>query len=91
MNESVRGKPVIPTRGPQESPEYSAYSKAKPLNVDAFGSKDARTRAFQALKEIEVQAKRGPDVFDDPEERTKLVDQIDALSKIVRDTIPRKK
>lgn len=86
----VQREQVTPDKGPQHDPRYSPFSTAKPANVDSFGSKDARTRCFQAIDEIKKIANRAADVIDDPKERLKMVDQLDSLTTILRKSLPSK-
>jgi hypothetical protein len=89
MSDAEKGRQVVPSKGPQHSREYQNVSSAKPKNVDSFGSNDARTRAFQACKQIEVVAHKMPDVMDDPKSRMMAVDELKALITIIEKTLPK--
>ena len=88
---SIPGKQIVPSKSPSQDPDYKNHSTAKPLHKDSFGSKDARTRVFQAKDQIIAVTTKAASDLDDPKLRRMFVDQIDALSKIIRDTLPKEK
>ena len=82
----VKGKPVIPNRGPQDAADFKAYSSAKPLNHDSFKSRDARVVAFQMIKDIEQACKLLQLQMDDPKERVKFCERVQACVSEVKKT-----